>query len=65
MLRKMKIKQRISLPKKALLYFKIEKILCITPLKYIISGEQVEGSWVKVLIPQEKEKGEQCAQIMW
>ena len=51
----MKRTQRETMPKKALMYFKDEKILCVTPLKCIISGDHKQGSWGKVVIPQEKD----------
>ena len=34
----MKRTQRETMPKKALMYFKDEKILCVTPLKYKITS---------------------------
>jgi len=61
----MKRNARKSIPRDALMYFDNEKVLCVTPLKFIVDGENCEeGEWVEVFIPKEKEKGKQKALIV-
>ena len=54
----MKRNARKSIPRDALMYFDNEKVLCVTPLKFIVDGENCEeGEWVEYSHPWKKKKG--------
>ena len=54
----MKRNARKSIPRDALMYFDNEKVLCVTPLKFIVDGENCEeGEWVEYSYPRKKKKG--------